>query len=94
MFPPGKHVRTCGKSVTHASEAGFGAISRKFRVFKKIEKISKKLRKIEKISKNLKKFEKILIFRKKQVLPFLCNADARTAPGSKPHRASPDTRRL
>ena len=66
MFPPGKHVRTCGKSVTHASEAGFGTISRKFRVFKKIEKISKNFKKFQKISKNLKKFEKILIFRKKR----------------------------
>ena len=66
MFPPGNHVRTCGKSVTHASEAGFGAISRKFHVFKKIERISKKLRKIEKISNFLKNFEKILIFRKKR----------------------------
>ena len=59
MFPPGKHVRTCGKSVTHASEAGFGAISRKFHVFKNIEKICHFLKKIEKISNFLKIFEKI-----------------------------------
>ena len=29
-----------------------------------------------------------------QIFPFLRNADALTATGSKPHRASPDTRRL
>ena len=59
MFPPGNHVRTCGKSVTRASEAGFGAISRKFHIFKKIEKICHFLKKIEKICNFLKKIEKI-----------------------------------
>ena len=31
---------------------------------------------------------------KRQIFPFLRNADARTSTGSEPHRASPDTRRL
>ena len=41
MFPPGNHVRTCGKSVTRASrasEAGFGIISQKFHFLKKFQK--------------------------------------------------------
>ena len=38
MFPPGNHVRICGKSVTRASEAGFGIISRKFHFFKSFKK--------------------------------------------------------
>ena len=66
MFPPGNHVRTCGKSVTRASEAGFGIISRKFHFLKKFQKKPKILGFFETFWYFLKLFEKILVFRKKR----------------------------
>ena len=75
MFPPGNHVRTCGKSVTRASEAGFGIISRKFHFLKKFQKKPKILGFFETFWFFLKLFEKILVFRKKRDMSHALRAD-------------------
>ena len=58
MFPPGNHVRTCGKSVTRASEAGFGAISRIFHFLRKFQKIDPFFRKFQKMNPFFEKVSK------------------------------------